>query len=398
MSPAESSPISRAAWIILAAGFLVLFVGGGSRFAIGLTLKPMVDEFGWPRSQIGLTVGVFQIVSAVCMFIAGRMVDRMSHRLVLGWGLVASGIGIGAMSLVSQPWHAMLLFGIVFAIGNGVASTTTVGVMVTRAFPGRTGLANGFVTSGTSMGQLVMIAILAAVLVQIGWRSVFLSLGVLHVVLVPLLLFGIPGAREAQQRRAAAPLEGMSLREATKTRTFWLLLVVYGICGFDDFFVATHVVAFAQDRGVNAFLAGNLFAAMGLTAWIGVVAAGAWSDRVGPVRGTAWSFAARIAVFGLIVVDQSVWSVAIFALVFGATFFVTAPLTVLFVRDSFGLKNLGALTGLITMVHHICGGLGAWLGGRIFDETGDYRIAFITAFVASIGALAATLAMRRQPA
>jgi predicted MFS family arabinose efflux permease len=395
---ANSPSISRAAWIILAAGFLVLFVGGGSRFAIGLTLRPMVDEFGWPRSQIGLTVGVFQVVSAVCMFIAGRMVDRMSHRLVLGWGLVASGIGIGAMSLVSQPWHAMLLFGIVFAIGNGVASTTTVGVMVTKAFPGRTGLANGFVTSGTSMGQLVMIAILAAVLVQIGWRSVFLSLGVLHVILVPLLLFGIPGAREAQQHRDAAPPEGMSLRDAMRTRTFWLLLVVYGICGFDDFFVATHVVAFAQDRGVDAFFAGNLLAAMGLTAWVGVVAAGAWSDRVGPVRGTAWSFVARIAVFGLILVDQSVWSVAVFALVFGATFFVTAPLTVLFVRDSFGLKNLGALTGLITMVHHICGGLGAWLGGRVFDETGDYRAAFITAFVASIVALAATLAIRRQPA
>lgn len=395
---ADSPSISRAAWIILAAGFLVLFVGGGSRFAIGLTLRPMVDEFVWPRSQIGLTVGVFQVVSAVCMFIAGRMVDRMSHRLVLGWGLVASGIGIGATSLVSEPWHAMLLFGIVFAIGNGVASTTTVGVMVTKAFPGRTGLANGFVTSGTSMGQLVMIAILAAVLAQIGWRSVFISLGVLHVVLVPLLLFGIPGAREAQERRAAAPLDGMSLREAMRTRTFWLLIVVYGICGFDDFFVATHVVAFAQDRGVDAFFAGNLLAAMGLTAWVGVVAAGAWSDKVGPVRGTAWSFVARIAVFGLIVVDQSVWSVAIFALVFGATFFVTAPLTVLFVRDSFGLKNLGALTGLITMVHHICGGLGAWLGGRIFDETGDYRLAFITAFVASIVALAATLAIRRQPA
>ena len=29
---------------VLAAGFLVMFVGGGSRFAIGLTLKPMVEE------------------------------------------------------------------------------------------------------------------------------------------------------------------------------------------------------------------------------------------------------------------------------------------------------------------------------------------------------------------
>jgi predicted MFS family arabinose efflux permease len=298
------------------------------------------------------------------------------------------------MSLIAQPWQAIVLFGIVFAIGSGVASTTTVGVLVTRTFPGRTGLANGFVTSGTSMGQLVTIAILAALLAQIGWRSVFVSLGLLYAILIPALLFGLPGAREARTGREAAPLAGLSLGEAARKRPFWLLMIVYAICGFDDFFVATHVVAFAQDRGVDAFLAGNLLAAMGLTAWLGVVAAGAWGDRTGPARVTALSFVARIVVFGLISVDQSVWSVAIFALVFGATFFVTAPLTVLFVRDFFGLRNLGALTGLITMVHHIFGGVGAYLGARIFDATGRYDAAFWMAFAASCVALAGSLALR----
>ena len=62
---------------VLAAGFLVLFVGGGSRFAIGLTLKPMADELGWERSTLGLAVAVFLVVSAGCMFLAGRLADRV---------------------------------------------------------------------------------------------------------------------------------------------------------------------------------------------------------------------------------------------------------------------------------------------------------------------------------
>ena len=74
---------------------------------------------------------------------------------------------------------------------------------------------------------------------------------------------------------------------AARTRRFWLLIAIYAICGFDDFFVSTHVVAFAQDRGVDALLAGNLLALMGLTGLIGVVAAGAFSDRVGPIWPTA---------------------------------------------------------------------------------------------------------------
>jgi predicted MFS family arabinose efflux permease len=383
---------ARGAWVALAAGFFVLFVGGGARFAIGLTLKPMVDEFGWDRTQIGLAVAVFQVVSAVCMFLAGRLADRFSHRLVLGVGLVLGGVGIGAMSLVETPWQAILFFGVVFAIGSGVASTTTVSVMVTRAFPARTGLANGFVTSGTSMGQVVTIGAMAALMAQIGWRGVFLSLGLIYAAVVPLLLFAIPGAGAAPAQRR--PAEGASLAKAARTRAFWLLMLVYGVCGFDDFFVATHVVAFAQDRGVDAFLAGNLLAAMGLAAWLGVLGAGGWGDRAGPAPVTALSFALRIAVFGLIALDQSPLSVAVFALVFGATFFMTAPLTVLFVRDAFGLRNLGALTGLITMVHHIFGGLGAWLGARIFDATGNYDAAFRIMFAASCVALAASLALR----
>src|SRR6478672_6291994 len=92
--------------LALLAGFLVLFVGGGSRFAIGLTLKPMVDEFRWTRADVGSAVASFQIVSALCMFAAGRLADRMSLRFVLACGIAIAGIGIGLMSRISAPWQA----------------------------------------------------------------------------------------------------------------------------------------------------------------------------------------------------------------------------------------------------------------------------------------------------
>ncbi|HEY5216852.1 MAG TPA: MFS transporter [Pseudolabrys sp.] len=282
----------------------MLFIGGGSRFAVGLTLRPIVDDLGWGRSELGLAVALFQVVSAAAMFGAGTLADRTGPRLVLGGGLLVSGIGIGLMSLMAAPWHALALYGVVFALGNGAASMIPVGVMVTRAFPARTGIANAVVMSGMSAGQLVMIATLAAVMLTVSWRSVYLLLGVAHLALVPLLIAVIPTTTPAQAK-AARPDDGVGMIEAARSRQFWLLLVIYAICGFDDFFVATHVVAFAQDRGVDAFLAGNLLALMGLTGLIGVVVAGAFSDRSGPVWPTALAFAARVAVFALVMVDQS---------------------------------------------------------------------------------------------
>ena len=381
-------PLVTSAALVLVAGFLALFIGGGARFAVGLTLKPIVDDLGWGRSELGLAVGLFQVVSAVAMFGAGFLVDRAGPRRVLVGGLVVSSLGIGLMSAMTAPWHALVVYGLVFALGNGAASLIPVGVMVTRAFPQRAGIANAAAMAGMCAGQLVVSAALAALMLTMSWRSIYVLLGVAHLVLLPLLLLVIPKATPFAAK-AARPLAGIGLLEAFRGRQLWLLLAIYAICGFDDFFVTTHVVAFAQDRGIDSLLAGNLLALMGLTGLVGVLAGGALSDRVGPVWPTALSFVARVAVFGLIMVDQSALSVTVFALVFGATFLVTAPLTVVFVSQSFGARHLGALIGLITMVHHIFGGVGAYLGAALFDVTGTYDVAF--AMMLGLSLLAAVL-------
>ncbi len=380
---------------VLAAAFLVLFVSGGSRFAIGLTLKPMAEDLGWSRSTLGLTVAVFFVVSATCMFLAGRLADRYSLRFILGGGLAICAVGIGLTSLVTAPWQAFLLYGVIFAIGSGAASLTPIGVMVSRWFPGRTGLANAVAISGISVGQLLMIAVLAAVLAQIGWRSVYGLLGMANLLLVPVVVAAIATGRVIAADAATFRHDtGLAMRGALRSRHFWLLAVVYAICGFQDFFVATHVVAFATDRGVETLFAGNLLALMGLTGLVGVLAAGAWSDRSGPVSATLACFALRIVIFCVILLDQSTPAVAAFALLYGSTFLVTAPLTVIFVRDAFGMKHLGALSGLITMIHHICGGLGAFAGAALFDTEGNYDSAFVLMLILSVAAMAVTWCLR----
>lgn len=383
--------------MVLAAGFAVLFIGGGARFAIGLVLRPVVEELGWSRSDVGLAVALFQLVSAACMYGAGRVADRMSPRLALGGGLAIAGTGIGLMSLMSVPWHAIALYGVVFAVGHGAASLIPVSVLVTRTFPRRSGLANAVVSAGMSVGQLVVISVLASVLVRVGWRLVFVGLGVAHLMVVPLLLLAIPAPGAGRAARAVGEPGGSSIRSAAGTRRFWLLLAVYALCGLDDFFVSTHVAALAQDRGLPALVAGNLLALMGLAALLGVVVAGAWSDRWGPVAPTLASFMARLGVFALISVDQSPPSVVIFALVYGATFLVTAPLTAVFVVETFGSRSLGAFVGIISMGHQVAGGLGAYLGAVAFDHLGGYGPAFLTMTASNVAALVLTLRLRARP-
>ena len=387
---------------VLITGFIVLLVSGGSRFAIGLTLKPMAAEFDWSRSLLSLSVFVFLVVSSLAMYLAGRLADRISQSHILMSGLLISAVGVGLIGLAGAPWQAFLLYGFVFALGNGLTSIIPIGVLISRLFAGRIGFANAAAISGMGFGQLIMIAVLAVVLVSSGWRPVYFWLGVANLAMVPLVFLGIgnrlakgPGMPAAASRPTRGPALDVAFSEARRTPTFRRMLIVYVICGFQDFFVATHVVAFAQDRGVDTLFAGNLLALMGLTGLLGVIAAGLWSDATDPVWPTIASFGLRLAVFALILFDQSTVSIAIFALCYGATFWVTAPLTAVFARDAFGLMHIGAVTGFVTMAHHMFGGLGAWVGGLLFDWFGDYQAGFVLMLVLSVAGIAFSVPLKR---
>jgi MFS family permease len=367
----------RIGGLALAVGFMVLFIGGGGRHGIGLVLKPMAESLAWDRTLLGAVIAVFMVTTALTMVAVGRLSDRYSPAWILSGGFLISAVGIGMMSFTTAAWQAFLLYGVVFAVGNGAVSITPVGVMLTRRFGARAGVANSIAISGMGLGQLVILSGLSVVLVQAGWREVFLWLGGINLVAAPLLLLALS-------------------REAAGTGRFWALMAFYAICGFQDFFVSVHVVAFALDQGLPALLAGNLLAFMGLAGLVGVLACGPWSDRSGPAWPAFGCFVLRIGIFGLILVSQSPLAIAIFALGYGLTYWATAPLTVIFVRDLFGSRNLGTISGMVTMTHHIAGGLGALIGAAMFDLEGNYRAAFILMLALSVLATGITYLFARR--
>ena len=384
----------------LITGFIVLMVSGGSRFAIGLTLKPMAAEFDWSRSALSLAVLVFLVVSSMAMYLSGRLSDRFGLTYILAGGLFISALGIGLISAVVAPWQAFVLYGFIFALGNGLTSLVPVGVLIGRMFSGRFGLANASAVSGMGFGQLIVIGVLATIMVTSGWRPVYFWLGMINLALVPFVLLIVrkPAAPRQKTQPSMDPNAGTDFAVARRTPYFRTLTVVYVICGFQDFFVATHVVAFALDQGVDALFAGNLLAAMGLAGLIGVLLSGAWSDRSDPLWPTIACFVLRAVLFALILTIQNPVAITVFALAFGLTFWVTAPLTAVFARNAYGLKHLGAISGFITMAHHMAGGVGAFVGGLLFDLSGNYQSAFLLMFVLSVAAMALSLTLRRPPA
>ncbi len=389
-------------WVIVATGFVIHFFGGGSRFAFGLMLKPMVDDLEWSRTTVSLLVTCFMLVSALAMPFAGRLADRYSLKGILAAGVAAGGAGLALMRNVTAPWHAFALYGVVNGLGNAGASNPTVGVMVSRWFRERTGAAVSIATSGNAVGQLVIIAALATTIESLGWRNAFGVLGAASLIVVlPMVLLAVrapsTGAGAGEQGTATGRSRRLDLRGLLGSRDLLLLLVVYVTCGFQDFFVVTHVVAFADDVGVGTTLSGNILALMGILGLAGVLVSGVMSDAHGASRPTVMCFAIRIAIFGAVLYFQQTPGVLLFALAYGFTFMITAPLTVVFSRNTFGEERLGFISGLLSMVHQVAGGLGAVFGATVFDQWGDYDRAFMVMGVLAVVGVACTLAVRERP-
>ena len=95
-------------------------------------------------------------------------------------------------------------------------------------------------------------------------------------------------------------------------------------------------------------------------------------------------------------VYQSPAGIIIFAALYGFTFYITAPLTVIFGGKIFGPARLGTVAGLISSFHMIAGGIGALTGAVIFDQWGSYDGAFVLMLAMSVVAAAVTLMVREQ--
>lgn len=389
-------------WVILSAAFVLLFFNAGTLFALGLVLKPMSEDLHWSRTELSLAFTAFMVVSALAMPVFGRLLDRYNPRWVMAVAACIATVGIGLMGLVQTLWQTYLLYGLIFAVGSAGTSVAPVGIIVSRWFSRRMGMANSAAIAGYALGQLVIITVLATVIDSAGWRWAFGALGIVNfAVVLPVILLAIrrrppEEGGSAAHRETAEDVRPASLRSLLRTRRLWLLVVVYAICGFQDFFVSTHIVAFGQDNGLSDVLSGNLLALMGLAGLAGVLASGWFTDSFGPMWPTASCFILRIGIFAIALAFQDTLGIMVFALLYGATFLITAPLVMVYTARIFSRGQFGTISGLISLVHQLGGGLGAFVGAWFYDRTLNYDGAFIVVLALSAVAVPATLLLGQR--
>lgn len=414
----EGQPKIFYGWYVLAASFAILFLNAGVRFFIGVMVKPLIEDFGWSRSAVSAAVFLNMAVYAVAVVVTGRLYDRKGPKWVILISTALFAAGYVLMSVMTSLWQFMLLYGVVIGASFGATTVPLYGAIVSKWFLQRRGLAISVAMGGNCLGQFFLVPVFTDMMLDLGWRPTSLWMGVavlaLNTLLTLLVLRGDPddlgkapygsadpettGSRDPVVTSVCSPERDLSLRQAMRTSSLWLFAVAMFVCGGGDFLLTTHLVPMVTDYGMPAAEGARMLAWFGLLSLGGILVAGPVSDRVGNRTPMAITFGIRVALFLMIVFFKGATALWIFALSFGFTLLVTAPLTTTLAGRLYGFTHVGTIGGFITTVHHVGGGLWAYLGGLVYDSTGGYELAFIISAVLSGVAVACTIAIREERA
>jgi len=388
---------------IAAACFCIQAIGIGTHVAFGVFFKPLLTDFGWSRATLSGASSLAMLIAGFLGILVGRLNDRFGPRVVMTATGFFFGLGLLLMWGLDNIWQLYLFYGVV--VGIGLSSIDIIALSTTaRWFVRRRGMMTGIVKVGTGAGQLVMPLMSSMLIVAYGWRTSYLIIGALVMVLLiaagqvlrrdPARLGLLPDGERESLTASPRPAEtGFYLHEALRTRQFWTICLAFLTTMFCLLIILVHIVPHATDIGIPSTTAAGILSAIGGISMSGRFVIGFAIDRIGNKRSMIICLILLILALLWLQMARELWMFYLFAVVYG--FGHGGLLTVIspIVAEYFGVRSHGALFGIVFFSTMVGGAIGPVFAGYIFDTTGTYTPAFWTCTALAATALGLVLSL-----
>jgi MFS family permease len=404
-------------WVMVGVTFLTALVSAGAVGAPGVFIVPLQKEFGWSTAQISSALSIRFVLFGLMAPFAAALMNRYGLRNVTLAALLTVVVALVISLAMTQVWQLILLWGVVVGIGTGMTALVLGATIAARWFNARRGLVVGILTASAATGQLVFLPLLAHLTEVMGWRTALgLMCGMLGVAAFAVLLvmrdrpgdlglrpFGddgkapLPAPAPNNAPIMAAALG--TLRDASKTRVFWILFATFFICGAStNGLVQVHLIPMCLDFGIPQVQAASLLAAMGIFDFVGTIASGWLSDRYDNRYLLFWYYGLRgLSLVFLPFTNFSFYGLSLFAMFYGLDWIATVPPTVRLTTQRFGPERANLVFGWIFAGHQLGAATAAFGAGLSRTLLASYLPAFFVAGALCLFASLITLGISRQP-
>jgi MFS family permease len=360
-------------------------------------------EFDTGRGVIMLIFMSIQLGMAVFAAFAGRAADQLPIRwLVMAGGfLFASGLVLSAYA--RELWQIGFIFSLTIVAGLLLAGSITAQTITARWFDRNAGLALGIVSTGSSIGGLLLPMLIVYLQSTHGWREANLWLaGLVVVVITPACLFlqDKPKNPESDEADHLSEDSGPStqqyqgkewtLRDILMSRSFWSMALCFTVISAVFIAIQQNLAPLASDNNIDAMKVSTVVALMAFVMIGAKLLFGFLSDRMN-IRVLFVSACGALAVVLLLLTVSAITYTILMvtAALVGFAAACSMPLSASIIRRDFGALSFGRVKGLMYTVLAL-GAAGPWIAGTIYDATGDYETAWIVLGVLLIPAIVAS--------
>jgi len=394
-------------WIIVACVFVILLLAFGSAYSFSTFFESLQIEFGTSRSSVSFVFAIAGFLYFSLSPLSGQIADRFGSRRVIIFGVIVISISLLLSSRAKTMWQIYAVYSLGIGIGIGFAYAPSMGV-VQRWFVKRRGLASGLAVMGIGLGTLGMPIFSAALIHWSSWRTAYLVMSIL------VFICGVSAAIlivESPARRGLAPdgdkieadalnrpqeafkpeatgIREISLKDALRTKPFWLLYAGSFSFGLGLFIPFVHLIPFSNDLGLPNATGVMLFSLIGVGSIVGRLLLGSIADKFGRRQSLAAMYVGTAAIFAWWLVAANVWQLAIFALIYGACYGGYVAILPAVTADYFSGPKISGIIGMIYTSVAVGNLIGPPIAGFIFDLVQSYTIpifaSMITSFFAAV--------------
>ena len=196
---------------------------------------------------------------------------------------------------------------------------------------------------------------------------------------------------DGRQYREVGEEKSFTRKEASRTRTFWVLIAISVFIYPVQAGVSLHQAPHLIDRGLSLGVAASAVSAFSVMSAIGAMIFGHIEARFGLHRSLAASAALMAIGAATMLMVTNALDAYLSAVIFGAGIGGLFTLFPLAWANCFGRENLGAIRGLTLPVQTLAQAIGPLVSGVLYDLTGSYDVSLsffcTSACVASVLAL-----------
>jgi MFS family permease len=389
--------------VVIACGIIAAFSWGLGFYGLGVYLHALTHLHGWSTGLISVAVTLYYALSAVCLVMVGGVIDRHGPRGVLTYGVLAMAGAVALLGLITAPWQLFAVY-VLMATGWSCLGSTGLSSTLLPWFGRRQGLALTLALTGASVGGMVLVPILVALVQGHGFRFATAAVSVALLALGLPLVWRVIGGRptpvqvaaelrrdggHAPERERTRDARAWTRQEALRVPRLWTLMVPFALALAAQVGFLVHQIS-VLEPSLGEGRAALTVSATTVAALLGRIAIGLLSDRVDLRKLSAVNIGTQGAALAVMAAWPSPTVLVGASLAFGLGVGNLITFPPLLARAEFGQRSFGTVFGLVGAATQAGVALGPGLMGLLHDALGSYQTA-LWCLVALEGAAAVSV-------